>query len=363
MMKHSTDSLPAPPASVLQQDRNPPPSTELSSHVDALGVLLGLDLDGVMEVEDCYALPGGETSLGREFFFFFNTTQRIFERICKIGKKSGADCISPFFPVLANSYSAKLLSRLGTVSTPDSPVGIYLSTHNGGFATRVSIELLSAVEKAAGRGKAILVVHDASRSNGGDVSVKAYRLADGAREAAKLGRWDGQVLIEQGITASTLLTSIPITVTSPSLVNAFISTLNTPSPSETSAPSLTNPSVPLPPSFAPLINPLPGSLTAYLQNTLDALTLHSHEANNIAFLTRQIAREKTKHEQAIRDREEENARRRKMGLSEFPSIPQEIRGGTKEPSRLEMVCLGGTVEGIAKGMAAEAGKGLVRAYL
>ncbi|OWT39225.1 translation initiation factor 3 subunit H [Cryptococcus neoformans Tu401-1] len=327
MMKHSTDSLPAPPASVLQQDRNPPPPTELSSHVDALGVLLGLDLDGVMEVEDCYALPGGETSLG------------------------------------PNSYSARLLSRLGTVSTPDSPVGIYLSTHNGGFATRVSIELLSAVEKAAGRGKAILVIHDASRSNGGDLSVKAYRLADGAREAAKLGRWDGQVLTEQGITASTLLTSIPIAVSSPSLVNAFISTLNTPSPSETSVPSLTNPSVPLPPSFAPLINPLPGSLTTYLQNTLDALTLHSHEANNIAFLTRQIAREKTKHEQAIKDREEENARRRKMGLSEFPSIPEEIRGGTKEPSRLEMVCLGGTVEGIAKGMAAEAGKGLVRAYL
>ncbi|OWZ64355.1 hypothetical protein AYX14_06509 [Cryptococcus neoformans] len=324
MMKHSTDSLPAPPASVLQQDRNPPPPTELSSHVDALGVLLGLDSPPEKQEKE-----RGE-----------------------MGGWGGA-----------NSYSARLLSRLGTVSTPDSPVGIYLSTHNGGFATRVSIELLSAVEKAAGRGKAILVIHDASRSNGGDLSVKAYRLADGAREAAKLGRWDGQVLTEQGITASTLLTSIPITVSSPSLVNAFISTLNTPSPSETSVPSLTNPSVPLPPSFAPLINPLPGSLTTYLQNTLDALTLHSHEANNIAFLTRQIAREKTKHEQAIKDREEENARRRKMGLSEFPSIPEEIRGGTKEPSRLEMVCLGGTVEGIARGMAAEAGKGLVRAYL
>lgn len=354
MMKHSTDSLPAPPASVLQQDRNPPPPTELSSHVDALGVLLGLDLDGVMEVEDCYALPGGETSLGREFSYHTANSG-----------KGGADCcLSSSVCRLANSYSARLLSRLGTVSTPDSPVGIYLSTHNGGFATRVSIELLSAVEKAAGRGKAILVIHDASRSNGGDLSVKAYRLSEGAREAAKLGRWDGQVLTEQGITASTLLTSIPITVSSPSLVNAFISTLNTPSPSETAAPpSLTNPSVPLPPSFAPLINPLPGSLTTYLQNTLDALTLHSHEANNIAFLTRQIAREKTKHEQTIKDREEENARRRKMGLSEFPSIPEEIRGGTKEPSRLEMVCLGGTVEGIAKGMAAEAGKGLVRAYL
>ena len=29
-----------------------------------------MDLDGVMEVEDCFALPGGETGLGREFVHF-----------------------------------------------------------------------------------------------------------------------------------------------------------------------------------------------------------------------------------------------------------------------------------------------------
>lgn len=65
-MKHSTDSLPPPPAGTFQQDRNQPPPTNLSSHPDATGVLLGLDLDGVMEVEDCFALPAGETSLGGE---------------------------------------------------------------------------------------------------------------------------------------------------------------------------------------------------------------------------------------------------------------------------------------------------------
>ncbi|TYJ56826.1 hypothetical protein B9479_002436 [Cryptococcus floricola] len=326
IMKHSTDILPAPPASVLQQDRNPPPPTELSSHVDALGVLVGLDLDGVMEVEDSFALPGGETSLG------------------------------------PNSYSSRLLSRLSTVSTPDSPIGIYLSTHNGGFATRVSIDLLSAVEKSAGRGKAILLIHDASRSNGNDLSLKAYTLSEGAREAAKKGKWDGQTLQEYGITSATLLAPLPVKVASSALLDAFISTLSTPAPSA-SAPSLSSPSTPLPPSFSPLLNPLSTSLTSYLQNTLDALTLHSHEANNIAFLSRQIAREKSKHEQVIKDREEENVRRRKAGLSEFPEIGEEVRGGTKEPSRLEMVCLGGTVEGVSKGMAAEAGKGLVRAYL
>src|SRR5689334_16741500 len=66
-MKHSTDQLPPPPAATYQQDRNAPPPTNLSSHPDAVGVLLGLDLDGVMEVEDSFALPSGETSLGGEW--------------------------------------------------------------------------------------------------------------------------------------------------------------------------------------------------------------------------------------------------------------------------------------------------------
>lgn len=83
----------------------------------------------------------------------------------------------------------------------------------------------------------------------------------------------------------------------------------------------------------------------------------------MAFLSRQIAREKVKHEGAIREREEENLRRKKMGLAELPQLPQEMRGGTKEPSRLELTCLMGQVEGLARGMGGEAGAGLVRCYL
>ncbi|RSH87158.1 hypothetical protein EHS25_003649 [Saitozyma podzolica] len=326
IMKHSTDQLPPPPAATYQQDRNAPPPTNLSSHPDAVGVLLGLDLDGVMEVEDSFALPSGETSLG------------------------------------ANSYSSNLLSHLRDVSTPDSPIGIYLSTHNGGFITRAAVDLLVAIERAAGRGKAILVIHDASRASGGDLSVKAYRLSEGARASAKSKKWDTAALVENHITPATLLTSIPVTVSSPSLINAFLTSLTT-SPSASEQPSLTSPSVPLPPSFSALSDPLGQSLPAYLSDTLDALTLQSHEANNIAFLSRQIAREKVRHEQSIRDRDEENLRRRKGGLPELPAIPAEMRNGTKDPSRLELLCLQGQVDGLAKGMGAEAGKGLVRCYL
>lgn len=120
-----------------------------------MGIILGLDLDGTLEVEDCFALPPGETNLG------------------------------------PNGYSAKLLQHLREVSTPDSPVGIYLSTHNGGYVTRAAIDALRAVESVTKRGKGVVVVHDLSAGvNAGDVAVKAYRLTDGAREAAKGGRWD-----------------------------------------------------------------------------------------------------------------------------------------------------------------------------
>lgn len=65
----------------------------------------------------------------------------------------------------------------------------------------------------------------------------------------------------------------------------------------------------------------------------------------------------------IREREEENLRRKKQGLTELPSLPAEARGGPKDPNRLELMCLQGQVEGIARGMGAEAGAGLVRCYL
>lgn len=78
---------------------------------------------------------------------------------------------------------------------------------------------------------------------------------------------------------------------------------------------------------------------------------------------RQIAREKSRHEGSITERNDENIRRRKQNLPELPVIGPEVRGGTREPNRLDLLCLQGQVDGLAKGMGAEAGKGLVRCYL
>lgn len=76
-----------------------------------------------------------------------------------------------------------------------------------------------------------------------------------------------------------------------------------------------------------------------------------------------MAREKAKHDQSVKDREEDNVRRRKQGLSELPSLSAEVRGGTRDPSRLDLLCLQAQVDGLAQDMSDEAGKGLVRCYL
>jgi translation initiation factor 3 subunit H len=94
----------------------------------------------------------------------------------------------------ANSYSRQILD-LRPNTAPDSPVGVYLSTHSGGYVTKAVIEMLTNIEKSVGRGRAILVIHDAARSVAGELSVKGYRLSDGGREAAKKGQWTAMSLV------------------------------------------------------------------------------------------------------------------------------------------------------------------------
>lgn len=191
---------------------------------------------------------------------------------------------------------------------------------------------------------------------------------DGSRRGPTSGpHADPFRLADHKITPGNFLQPLPLTVSNPSILNALMSTLSAPLPSTTTSalPSLsaTQTPSPLAPTFSALSNPLQTSLPAYLSSTLDALTLHAHESNNVAFLVRQIAREKARQDALIKEREDENVRRKKQGLSELPAIPAEARGGAKDPNRLELMVLSGMVDGLTKGMGQEASTGLVRCYL
>jgi translation initiation factor 3 subunit H len=169
-------------------------------------------------------------------------------------------------------------------------------------------------------------------------------------------------LVEHRLTPATLLTPLVIRTKNPGALSALFASLAAPPPS-TLTTSLRNPSLAtLPSSFLPLQNTTPTALPSSLGTTLSALNILSQEANNLAYQSRQIAREKARHDAAVQARVEENEQRKRQGLQPLPDVAEPRAGKLAEPSRLELLACLGAVDAAAKGLAAEAGKGLAKAY-
>lgn len=109
---------------------------------------------------------------------------------------------------------------------------------------------------------------------------------------------------------------------------------------------------------------LPTTLPIAMINTLSSLSTLSQEQNNLAYQVRQVAREKSKHDQAVARRQEENEQRAKQGLNALPDVMDAQAGSRKmaDPSRLEVLFGLGGVDVMARELQAEAGKGLARVF-
>jgi translation initiation factor 3 subunit H len=141
-----------------------------------------------------------------------------------------------------------------------------------------------------------------------------------------------------------------------------MASLSAPPPS-TLTTSLRNPSLAtIPQSFLPLQNTTSTALPSSLSTTLASLNILSQEANNLAYQSRQIAREKSKHESAVAARAEENEERKRKGQQPLPDIAEPRGVKLQDPSKLELLACLGAVDAAAKGLGAEAGKGLAKVY-
>ena len=170
-------------------------------------------------------------------------------------------------------------------------------------------------------------------------------------------------LIEHRLTPSTMLTPLPIRTKSPALLNALFSTLST--PTSTSATTSINSLTATPLGAAgtlPFQTSTSSTLPTALSNTLASLANLSQEQNALAYQLRQVAREKTRHEQAVAARQEENEVRKKQGLTPLPDVAEPAGKKMTDPSRLDLLLCLGAVDNAAKGLAAEAGKGLVKNF-
>lgn len=307
----------------------------------ACGVLLGLELDGALEVSNGFALPALPSRSERE---------------------ESSDSESPA-KKLVTRYSAAMIRNLREVNADANPVGLYVGCFMGQFLNSTVVDALFAVssliEKSGtpGQGRAILLAHDLAQSAMGNTAIRAFRLAPEFIKAYLEGKFTVQSLLDGEITFSKVLIEIPVTLHNTALLDAFISTISTVPDEVPRAVSLSTqeclqvPKVPLD-VHAPSTNltlALTPTLTTAVETTLDSLDEYSSEAGNIGFQLRQLARERTRANDYLERKKAENAAREAHGRAPLPvEDVNKLFKLNQQPSRLESVLLLGQLDEAAK---------------
>lgn len=301
----------------------------------ATGLLLGLDLDGTLEVSNSFPLPHGSND--------------------EEDKASKANA----------RYQGNMLRSLKEVQGDDSVVGSYLATNTGAFLNSTLVEMQAFHQERLRQG-GIVVVHDVAQTKNGNAAFRAFRLTKAFFDAHKKSDFGTTSLIAHRLTFSSILQEVPLKIRTNPLMNAFLEVMTTPAPAaplgDSPLASSSSAQAPVPPSFAAL--DLGGApLARKLEQTLDAVDASRTEEGNLAYLQRQIARERTKADAYIQKRREENAVRVQQGLAPLPEEDvSRLFKVPPEPSRLESMLFLGQVDAHAKTLEAAASIGLAKMY-
>ena len=170
-------------------------------------------------------------------------------------------------------------------------------------------------------------------------------------------------LVHQRLTFSKILEEIPVKIRINPLLNSVLGTLTEShrSPLSHALPSEATTSA-IPPTYSSL-NIGSMGLTRNLEQVIEAVDHYKVEESNLAYLSRQIARERLKVDQYLTRRREENATRAAQGLAPLPeeNISRLFRI-PPEPSRLDSMLLLGQIDGFAKSLTSASSSGLVTMY-
>jgi len=310
---------------IMKHSRDTPTS---SAH----GLLTGLDLDGILEVSNSFAIPH---------------------------HTSNADDDDKVHKSVAR-YQSSMLRALKEVQGDDNVVGFYQTTTLGALFSQSLIDTQAIYQDRLRHG-GVIVVHDVSQTARGNPSFRAFKLSASFMDAYRKANFSTTSLINHRLTFSAILEEIPVRVRTNALLSSFLGTLSTSSSSVGGLESASSPT-PLDRSWRVLDVGQAGT-TRHLEQLGDAIDNYRTEEGNVAYMTRQIGREKQKAETYVAKRREENAARAAQGLAPLPEedvsrlfkIPQ-------EPSRLESMLLLGRMDGLAASLEGSASTSLVKMY-
>jgi translation initiation factor 3 subunit H len=313
---------------IIKHAREAPSST-------AHGLLLGLDLDGILEVSNSFALPN-----------------HVGEDDDKYAKSSAR-------------HQASMLRSLKEVQADDSVIGFYQATTLGAFLNQTLVDT-QAIHQDKLRHGGIVIVHDLSQTTRGNASFRAYRLTPAFMDAYKKSNFSTTSLMNHRLTFSSILEEVPLKIRTNALLSAFLGRLVESSTEglsgATLGSNLVSVSGVLEPSFSVLDLGTAG-VTRNLEQIVEAVDSYRTEEGNLSYLSRQIARERAKAENYVMKRKDENQTRVAQGLAPLPEDDvSRLFKIPPEPSRLESLLLLGRIDAYSKSLAVTASAGLVKMY-
>ncbi|TEB34944.1 hypothetical protein FA13DRAFT_1788557 [Coprinellus micaceus] len=291
----------------------------------AHGLLLGLDLDGTLEISNSFPLPhqhGDEAEKGSK------TIAR---------------------------HQASMLRSLKEVQADDSVVGFYQATTLGAFFNQTLLDT-QAIHQDKLRHGGIVIVHDLSQTAKGNASFRAFRLTAAFFDAYKRSNFSTASLISHRLTFSSIFEEVPLKIRTNPLLSSFLGKVAEPAAAQSTGESA------LEPTYSVLDLGTAG-LTRNMEQIVEAVEAYRTEEGNLSYLSRQIAREKSKADAYVAKRKEENAVRVAQGLAPLPE--EDVARLFKipaEPSRLESLLLLGQIDAYAKSLEGTASTSLLKMY-
>ncbi|KAJ2681318.1 hypothetical protein H4R19_007367, partial [Coemansia spiralis] len=163
------------------------------------GQLLGMEINGVLEVTNAFAVP---SSLG-----------------------SDEDM---------TDYQVEMMQCLREVNVDSSSVGWYQSTRLGDFMQTPMLDVQASYQAAMPSSNAsVMLIHDTARSEqAGNLSLRAFRLSQTYLDLAKDGRFTTKDLADKGLTYGNILEELPVHVEVSSLARVLLNELQWPAGSE-----------------------------------------------------------------------------------------------------------------------------------
>ncbi|KAF9024523.1 hypothetical protein BGZ52_010852 [Haplosporangium bisporale] len=290
------------------------------------GQLMGLDVNGVLEVTHSFPMPKNQESEDFE----------------------------------GSTYQLQMMRCLREVNVDDNSVGWYQSTNMGNFMNQSLIEHQYEFQQALS--KSVLIIHDVSRSAMGNLNLRALRLTPAFMKLYKENKFTTEALAKAKLTFSNIFEELPITIRNSALLNALLYELETPDESvEVSTSHLTTykstnnnaqstgSKTVLTPNYDMLdlsMDPYVAKNLEFLMETIDD---HTQEQGNYAYWQRSVERENKKKAAYVLNRKTENARRAQAGQAALPN--EDVDSMFKlpaEPSRLDHLLISGQIDNYCK---------------